>query len=105
MRANSETSDKAKILDELDETLTNGSKMAASFGDEFLVYMIDMAVLHVRKIAIHLEVEPEHRMADVPHKNVIKFEVARSHLSSLASGIRSMSASHSSVVKQSIKIM
>ena len=37
------------VLDELAEALTNSSKVAASLGDEFLVYLINMAVLHVRK--------------------------------------------------------
>jgi hypothetical protein len=39
------------VLDELDEALTNSSKVAATLDDEFLVYLIDMAVLHVRKKA------------------------------------------------------
>ena len=34
------------VLDELDEALTYSSKVAASLGEEFLVYLIDMAVLH-----------------------------------------------------------
>ncbi len=43
------------VLDELDEALTNSSKVAAALDDELLVYLIDMAVLHVRKKAIHTE--------------------------------------------------
>lgn len=97
MRANSATNDKAKVLDDLDETLTNSSKVAASLGDELTVYLIDMAILHVRKTAIHLEDEPARQMPNAPHKNVVKFEVARSHLASLASGIRSISIIQSSV--------
>lgn len=42
------------VLDDLDETLTQSSKVAASLGDEFLVYVLDMAILHVRKQAIHV---------------------------------------------------
>ena len=49
-------------LDKLDEVLTNSSKLAASLGYAFLVYLIDMAVLHVRKKAIHLEANVEHRL-------------------------------------------
>jgi hypothetical protein len=99
VRAKSTTIEKAKLLDDLDETLTNSSKIAATFGDEFLVYLIGMAVLHARKAAIHLDDGPEHRLSELPHKRVANFEVARSHLSSLSSGIRSMSAFHSSVVQ------
>ena len=43
------------LLDELDENLTNNSKVAASLGDEFLVYLLDMAILQVRKSAARLE--------------------------------------------------
>ncbi len=39
----------------------NTSKVAATLGDEFLVYLIDMAVLHVRTRAVHLEGNVEHR--------------------------------------------
>lgn len=51
----------SETLDDLDEALTQSSKVAASIGDEFLVYMIDMAVLHVRKKAIHINDTIEHR--------------------------------------------
>ena len=43
------------VLDELDEALTKSSGVAAALGDEFLVYLIDMAILHVRKKAVHTE--------------------------------------------------
>ena len=43
------------VFDKLDEALTNSSKVAATLDDKFLVYLINMAVLHVRKRAIHLE--------------------------------------------------
>ncbi len=55
------------VFDELDEGLTNSSKVAASLGDEFLVYLIDMAVLHVRKKAIHLEDNAERRLQNASH--------------------------------------
>ncbi len=99
MRTNSKTIDKPEVLDDLDETLTNGSKVAASLGDEFLVYLIDMAVLHVRKKAIHLEAEPEHRLQAQPSKPVADLEFARWYLSSLMSGIRSVAELQSGVVQ------
>ena len=99
MRANRKVIDKAEVLDGLDETLTNSSKVAASLGDEFLVYLIDMAVLHVRKKAIHLEVEPEHRLQALPSKPVADLEFARWYLSSLMSGIRSVAELQSSDVQ------
>ena len=99
MRTNSKTIDKPEILDDLDETLTNGSKVAASLGDEFLVYLIDMAVLHVRTKAIHLEDESERRLQALPSKSVANFEFARWHLSSLMSGIRSVAELQSGVVQ------
>jgi len=34
---------------------TNSSKVSATLGDELLVYLIDMAILYVRKKAVHLE--------------------------------------------------
>ena len=43
------------VFDKLDEALTNSSKVAATLDDEFLTYLINMAVLHVRKKAAHLE--------------------------------------------------
>ena len=46
---------RSSVLDALDETLTNSSKVAASLSDEFLVYLLDMAILHVRKAAANLE--------------------------------------------------
>jgi hypothetical protein len=48
-------------LDDLDEALTQSSKVAASLGDDFLVYMIDMAVLHVRTKALHIDDASEYR--------------------------------------------
>jgi hypothetical protein len=89
----------AEVIDDLDESLTNSSKVAATLGDEFLVYMIDMAVLHVRKKAIHLADEPKHRKPEFARKNVVDFETARSHLSSLTSGIRSISTLQPSVAR------
>ncbi len=47
------------VLDDLDETLTQSSKVAASMGDAFLVYVLDMAILHVRKKAIHANDDTE----------------------------------------------
>ena len=99
MRANRKVIDKAEVLDDLDETLTNSSKVAASLGDEFLVYLIDMAVLHVRKKAIHLEAEPEHPLQALPSKPVADLEFARRYLSSLTSGIRSVAELQSSLVQ------
>ena len=84
MRVKSKKIDKAGILDDLDEALTNSSKVAATFGDELLVYLIDMAVLHVTKKAIHLNDRTDHRLQNVPSTTVVNFEFARSHLSSLA---------------------
>lgn len=49
------------MLDELDEALTNSSKVAATLNDELLVYLINMAILHVRKKAAHLGDVEEHR--------------------------------------------
>ena len=43
------------VFDELDETMTNSSKVAAALGDERLVYLIDVALIHLRKEAIHTE--------------------------------------------------
>jgi hypothetical protein len=42
------------ILAEIDITLTSSSKTAASIGDELLVYLIDMAILHVRTRAVNI---------------------------------------------------
>ncbi len=50
------------VLDELDEALTNSSKIAATLGDELLVYLIDMAILRVRKSSVHLEDNSEYRV-------------------------------------------
>jgi hypothetical protein len=50
------------VLDELDEALTNSSKVAAALGDKLLVYLIDMAVLQVRTRAIHLEDNAKYRV-------------------------------------------
>lgn len=44
------------LIDELDEDITNSSKLATSINDEFLVYLIDIAVLRVRKIATGIEI-------------------------------------------------
>jgi hypothetical protein len=68
----------ANVLDELDETLTNSSKMAGNLGDEFLVYIIDMAVLQVRKKAIHLEDNDEHQFGKAFSTYNTKSEYARS---------------------------
>jgi hypothetical protein len=43
------------VLDDLDRELTKSSAVATAIGDSFLVYLIDMAILHVRKKAIHTE--------------------------------------------------
>ena len=99
MKSISKTIDKAEIIDDLDEALTNSSRVAATLGDELLVYLIDMAVLHVRKKAIHLNDRIEHRLQNVSSTTVVNFEFACSHLSSLANGIRSMSAIQSSVLR------
>ncbi len=99
MRAKSKKIDKAEVLDDLDETLTKSSIIAATLGDELLVYLIDMAVLHVRKKAIHLEDGPEHLPLDIHYRPVANFEFARWHLSSLASGVRSMSELQASIVQ------
>ncbi len=47
------------VLDELDEVLTNSSNVAAALSDELMIYLIDMAVLHVRKKAVHTEDVPK----------------------------------------------
>jgi hypothetical protein len=49
------------VLDELDEALANSSKVAAALSDEFLVYLINMAVLHVRKKAVQVKDVEEDR--------------------------------------------
>ena len=66
------------VLDELDEALTNSSKVAATLGEEFLVYLIDMAVLHVRKKAVHLEDNDEHRLRKASFTYNAKSEYAQS---------------------------
>ncbi len=66
------------VLDELDEALTNSSKVAATLGDEFLVYLIDMAILHVRTKAVHLEYNVPHRRRNVSYTHNAKSEYARS---------------------------
>ena len=43
----------AAVIDEVIEALTNSSKIAASFGDRLLSYLIDMAVFHANKIKIN----------------------------------------------------
>ncbi len=91
MRANSKAIDKAKVLDNLDESLTNNSKVAASLGDEFLVYLIDMAVSHVREKAIHLEVGAELQLQALSSKPASNIEFAQWNVSSLMSGIRPVS--------------
>lgn len=59
------------VLEELDEALTNSSKVAAAFGDELLVYLIDMAILHVRKIAVHTE-DDRQRLPEGPSEHAGK---------------------------------
>ncbi len=66
------------VLDELDEALTYSSRVAASLGEEFLVYLIDMAVLHVRKKAVHLEYNEEHRLRKASFTHNAKSEYAQS---------------------------
>ena len=46
-----------KVLDEIDVRLTFSSKSAAAMGDVLLVYLLDMAILHVRKKAVRV-IEP-----------------------------------------------
>ncbi len=53
------------VLDELDEALTKSSGVAAALGDQFLVYLIDMAILHVRKKAIHTDDREPKRLEKV----------------------------------------
>lgn len=48
----------AVVFEKLDEVLTNSSKVAAIVGDDLLVYFINMAVLHVRRKAAHLDGGP-----------------------------------------------
>ncbi len=55
MSTKSKERKKAQVLDDLDETLTESSRIAAAMGDDFLVYLIDMAVLCVRRKALGLE--------------------------------------------------
>ena len=69
---------KPKALDELDEVLTNSSKLAALMGDEFLVYLIDMAVLHVRKEAISVERNAEYQIRKSVPTQVAKSACVRS---------------------------
>ena len=66
------------VLDELDEVLTNSSKVAANLDDEFLVYLLDMAVLHVRKKAVHLEDNHERWLSKASFAHNAKSERARS---------------------------
>lgn len=56
----------SSVLDELDEALTKSSGVAAAIGDGFLVYLIDMAILHVRKRAVHTEDGGPKRLRAVP---------------------------------------
>ena len=44
----------SEMLDDIDIKLTACSKAAAGMGDDMLVYLLDMAILHVRKKAVHL---------------------------------------------------
>ena len=46
---------KSDKLDEIHESLTNVRNRAAYHRDAFLVYLVDMALVHVRKSAINLE--------------------------------------------------
>lgn len=54
----------SKLLDEIDIKLTSSSRAAAEIGDELLVYLLDMAILHVRKKAV--------RVAEAPKVNLVK---------------------------------
>jgi hypothetical protein len=65
------------VLDELDEALTSGSKVAAKLDDEFLVNLIDMAILYVRTKAIHLEDNFKHRRRSVSYTHKAKSEYTR----------------------------
>jgi hypothetical protein len=47
------------ILDSLDETLTESSKVAAAINDDFLVRMLDMLIYHVRIKAVNLPDESD----------------------------------------------
>lgn len=49
----------AETLECLDIEITDCSKIAASIGDEFLVYLLDMAILHVRRRAVGIEDKPK----------------------------------------------
>lgn len=66
------------VLDELDEALTNSSKVAAALGDEFPVYLIDMAVLHVRKKAVPPEDRDERQVRKASFTNNAESRTARS---------------------------
>ena len=49
----------SELLDDIDVKLTGSSKSAASVGDDMLVYLLDMAILHVRKKAVQILGVPE----------------------------------------------
>jgi hypothetical protein len=55
-RSNAQISD---VLECLDIDITDCSKIAASIRDEFLVYLLDMAILHVRRRAVGIEDQPK----------------------------------------------
>jgi len=49
------------VIDEVIEALTNSSKIAASFGDRLLSYLIEMAVFHANRIKINGKLIPKER--------------------------------------------
>lgn len=55
MRSDREYERITETLECLDIDITDCSKIAAGIGDEFLVYLLDMAILHVRRRAVRID--------------------------------------------------
>jgi hypothetical protein len=74
--------DLAVVLDDLDEGLTNSSKVAATLHDDFLVYLIDIAIIHVRRTAVGIFDNPKRvstRGAERHHAAVSEFMETQIH--------------------------
>ncbi len=57
---------KSDALDRLHVVLTYSHEVAVSLGDALLVYLVDMALCHVRKTAINLEKDDDNTCQEVP---------------------------------------
>jgi hypothetical protein len=67
----------SETLECLDVDITDCSKIAASIGDEFLVYLLDMAILHVRRRAVGIEDQPKDASAQWEQPLLVRSPVAR----------------------------